>query len=218
MSDYTTLALVKAYAALNQDSAGTITSGRDDSLISTMITGYSRAIEDYCGWVFYSVTKTDKVFIASGSMGSRVQVDNDGILWLRTKSPTISSVTSASYKFTVNGTYNAIDSQYFIYETLDADDRPTERSYQIGIASGQVDWGTYRNAPIWIKATYTGGYSTVPSAIQEACMEWVMYAYKMRESVPLGTVQIPAMGTIIRPLSIPLHIERILTGWRRTWQ
>lgn len=215
---YATLADVRSYGAAGQNADGSFVDPyKDDQLLEDAIGPYSRAIDTHCGWSFYEEILTDQVFTNSRSTASRINVDENGQLWLKTRKPTLQSVNAIAFKVQWSQSWQTIDVANAMLDTLAPEQYPTENSFKLGLASESGAWFGYRaGAPLWIQATYTGGYTSIPEPIKRACAEWVYYDYKLRENMPTmaaGFVGMPMVS--IRPLKIPPHIEKLLWDWRK---
>ncbi len=213
VGDYATLNDVQMYTVLGQKSDGTYTTTRDDPLAEQMITSMSRIIDTYCDWRrgFYN-----EIFTNALVTGTYVRVDNNGFIHLLMDKPTIQSVTAVAYKLNFTDTFTTIDPKYAIFQALDATQQPTEESDQIIISNEAVDLTPWRNTRLYFQVSYSGGYTTIPVAINEGCRELVSYAYNLRQAQPTGSVGFFFQGgQTIRPLDIPPFIKQILDPWRR---
>lgn len=235
-NEYATRADLKNYLSVNQDAGGNLASGRDDSLLDTLLTSVSRMVDRYCGWSFYQETLT----LVYSRLPSIV-VDSNGWLILNTHKPNITSVTALGYKTSATtATYTSVPLNNVVLSPVPSVDDATPNefnSYQIRVTGDTVDWLQYRNGggwgygsgwyggrwnggnlPLWVQVSFVGGYATVPQPIFEATREWAAYTYKLREAIPMSVVSFPQMGVTVRPMGIPPHIEMMLNSWRRVWQ
>ena len=131
-----TLQKAKEYIAVNQNTDGSVFTARDDNLLNDTIAAYSVAVMDFLEWRVHQETITNKVYERHLSTSSKVQIDVDGQLIIKTGKPCIQSVSAVSYKTTWTGDWTLISSAYYIFETLDVDETPTMTSHQIRLDSG----------------------------------------------------------------------------------
>lgn len=215
LGDYCVPADITAYGTLGQLSTGQTTPTRDDTLIAAMISNVSKAIDSYCGWArgFYSESLVNQIFTTP----DHVRIDNRGNINIYSQKPVVQSVSSLAYKVNFTDNWTPIPSQYIMIYPIDPVEYPSQNSMTIGVTVQFLDWTPYRNQSVWIQASYVGGYAFTPPVINEACRELVWYFYKLREGIPMGTVNFPAMGMTVRPMDIPRHIAWQLDPWRRVW-
>lgn len=216
-NEYCALNDVKNYTVLNQDATGALASGRDDALLTSMITSVSRQVDRHCGWSFYNETLTNQVYYGAGA----VRVDSLGWLVVNTHKSNVQSVSALSFKVQAAGAYTTVPTQYIVITpALSTDTAPGEFSFcwAIKVSSDFYNFLPYRNLPLWVQVSFVGGYPTTPQPIFEATREWTGYLYKLREAIPMSVVSFPQMGVTVRPMVVPPHIDAYLQPWKRVWQ
>ena len=162
MADLTTAAKVKEFMG--------ITHSDWDALIASLITRMSSFIEDYCGVPFSSTDYTDERYDGLEF--------NGGVL--RLKNYPIISVASL-YDDT---------SRDFQSDALIATDDYVWYADE-GVVR-MVDGGVFNEGEQNIKITYTAGYTEVPSAIDQVCIELV--TAKLKDRGMSGLVQSEKLG------------------------
>ncbi|HEX9115289.1 MAG TPA: hypothetical protein VGA61_04420 [Anaerolineae bacterium] len=207
---YCTLDDVKHYGILNENAAGNLSSGRDDALLTTWITEYSRHVDDFTGWHGFD----SETLHVSLSGRPWVSIDSDGRLWVQTLKPVVTAVASLTWRTTYNGGATAVDPTRIFLAPDPSPFPPIGRSWAIGV---DQDFSAYRDQRLWLDLTFTGGYGTIPGPIHDLTMELVFWTYKLRESVPTAITAFPAMDMAVRPLGWPPHIKEPLLQWQRVW-
>lgn len=211
-NEYCTLEDVKTYGPLGQDDSGAITETKDDDLVEQMIESYSRAIEvapHGCGWSFYQESVVE--YLRSPT---KVRIDREGYLWVSTRKPTIQSVVYLKYKFAPGDDWIVADLTKLSIITLPPEEPPTAESYKIAADLGLE---RYRNSPLFVEVSYSGGYTSVPLPIFEAVRQLVWNEYKIRQYRPSGIVGMDETGTVVRADDWPTDIVKLFEGWKRKW-
>lgn len=213
-NEYCLLDDLTTYAPLGQGTTGNTLPTRDEALLKDMITNLSRAVDTLTDWDrgFYQETLTN-VTIAPPYL----RADEQGFLHLYLPKPTVQSVTALAYKLNWTDAWTPIDPKFAIFETLDPSQKPSATSSRITVDNSFMDWRPWRAMRFWAQATYVGGYASTPLPIKEATRELVFYFYKLREAIPIGTVNFPAMGMTVRPQDVPPHVRGMLAPWTREY-
>jgi hypothetical protein len=216
----TTLTAVKQYLPVNQASDGSLTSGRDDTLLNETITAYTDAVNDYLGWYIQPVTVAAKIYTREMSPASRIVIGLDGTLSIRTFYPTIQAVTSMAYKTVWSAAWTPIAVTLIQTETLSENERPTSTSFQIQCVPQSGPWLSWRYPfkKFWVQASFTAGYATIPPVLARACAEWIGFDYRLRGYIPTMSSGFIGFNTVqVTPARIPPHIAQLLDGWKRVW-
>ncbi len=219
---FCTLTQVKQYLPLNQDSDGSIDPNltRDDPLLQEAIPAFSQAINDHLGWKLQTETVTAQVFEKQATTSSRVTIDADGYLIIKTNYPTIQSVSAIAYKTQWTQNWIPVSTSAAMFDTLADTDRPSLTSFAIRV-DNTLGWLNYRSISkkLWVQVSYVGGYATIPAPIVRACVEWIGHDYRLRDFIPTmsaGFIGMP--NTSIQPKEIPPHIAKLIDPYMRTYQ
>lgn len=193
--DYTTPALVFAFG----NSAGTATDPVNEATVmASLVTGMSRAIDSYCGQAFSQATYAAQVL--------RAQVDQEGVLTCYPAVPEISAISSADYGG--GGQYTTLQTS-----ALDIE----QNSFGCVVRTFGGVYGAQRGRRVVIRLSYTGGWANLAAA--PADFEWAMrslcwWAYQKR-SAPSDKTAIPDLGVLIIPGSWPPHIKQMFKPYVR---
>lgn len=158
----------------------------DDDLIQNLITRISDDIEKTCGRSFHSATFTEYY---NGDGGNRLLLNNYPI----------SSITSL---------YDDTDRNYGSDTLIDSGD------YISDDAAGMVilDGGLFAEGLKNIKITYVAGYSTIPSDLERACIDYVIADYL--EAVGAVNV-IEGQDFIYKPAKLREQANRVIERYKR---
>jgi len=139
-------------------------SARDMVQVDSLITAGSEYIERYCNRVFASAVITDEVHNGYGFNSMFV------------RNPPITTLTQieiiSAYSSTGSDTYDTHEATKFLY-----DEQTGEINWKPGIWFGDTTGGVFPKGFQNVMATYTGGYSSVPEAVQLLCAEFVIEMY-----------------------------------------
>lgn len=167
-SDYTTLATVKDYLK--------ITGTGDDTQLSRLITAVSDYIDHYCDVPgFAAVNGATLLLDGSGTNELQIPFGVRALTLLEVRQvPTYAYTTVAS----TNYYFNPVDGvqMNFPYTHL------TFTPYPDGTVVG------FYRGPRAVRLTGDFGYETIPSAVQEACIEIVAGLHKRRLAGPTDTL------------------------------
>jgi hypothetical protein len=194
--DYTTPANVFAYLG----SAGTGTDPINEAdEMQRLITGMSRAVDQYCNQMFSAATYTDQDL--------RALIDAEGALTCYPKVPVISAISAASYR---RGSSSAgID--------LSAAALDIEQNTFGCVVRASQGFADLRGQRLLMRLSYTGGYADL--AALPADFVWAMdalcgWSYQKR-SAPIDRTAIPEFGMIIPSNNWPSHIKQMFKNYIR---
>jgi hypothetical protein len=195
--DYTTPASVFAYG----NSAGTGTTPVNEAAVmAQLVTGMSRALDQYCNQAFSVATYTAQVL--------RGIVDLDGVLTAWPAVPTISSITAAAFRVG-----NSAAWQELTASDLDIE----EHGFGCEVRLLGRDLSSYRGGRIQVRLSYTGGWanlSAVPSDFEWATRALCWWAYQKR-SAPIDKTAYPDMGMVVVPSNWPTHLKQMFRNYVR---
>ena len=195
--DYTTAANVFAYG----NSAGTATDPVNEATVMAgLITGMSRAIDQYCNQVFYTNAYTDEVL--------RAVVDVEGVLTCYPAVPTMSAPTAASYRRGASSSWVSLDTTLLDVE---------QNTFGCVVRTLDQTFLTLRGTRLQMRLTFTGGWANlaaVPSDFEWAMRALCWWAYQKR-SAPIDATAIPEFGQLIIPSNWPGHIKQMFRNYLR---
>ena len=195
MADYTTLAKAKAFFLADRDA-----DAADDTVITNLITQYSRAIDDHCRRTFYATTET-RYYDAIGNhiRGNKLYLDKD-----------LLSITTLT-----NGDGNTLtENTDFI---LRPSDGPPFDYVQLLSASAAV-WTYSTNWEEAISIAGDWGYSDTdshPAPVEQALLLLVQHAYLRRENPAGNQNMITASGATIMSTKWPADVKDLLEPYIR---
>jgi len=195
--DYTTSAAVFAFGASAGSSVDPV---NEASVMAGLITGMSRALDNYCNQAFSLATYANEPH--------RALIDQDGSLTCYPPVPTFSQVTGADWR--MGGSSNAL--------ALSAANLDIEQNtFGCVVRSLGGAYGFYRGARLQMRLSYTGGWANL--AAVPADFEWAMralcwWAYQKR-SAPGDTTAIPELGVLIVPGNWPNYIREMFRDYVR---
>jgi len=194
--DYTLPASVFAFGS----SAGTsVDPVNEATVMASLITGMSRAIDTYCNQAFSTATYT--------LQSLRTLVDQEGVLACYPPVPSIGSITAADYGGS-GGVFTALTTA-----ALDIEDN----SFGCVVRTLGSGYGAQRGRRLTMRLSYTGGWANL--AAVPADFEWSMralcwWAYQKR-SAPGDTTAIPELGVLIVPGTWPPYIRDMFKSYVR---
>jgi hypothetical protein len=203
--DYTTLNRVKQEMHV-QNMSG---SGLDDSLVSTLITAASRAIDRKCT----GVPDASNYFVLESIVNERLQgqMDSTGMILLYPHKPIIQSVTAFSYQQDITQPITTVT-----MDRVEADG-PRVMVYP---QNNPLQYPGKVRANI----SYTGGLatsgSTLPDDLQEIAAILVVRFYREAETNLSDSIGVADMASLIYTHAWPVRCERQIetfvrkVGWR----
>jgi hypothetical protein len=195
--DYTSAANVFAYG----NSAGTATDPVNEATVmGSLITGMSRAIDQYCNQAFSAATYTQEQ--------QRALIDADGVLTCWPAVPTMAAPSAADWRQAKNSSWTSLD-----VASLDVE----QNTFGCVVRVLDKTYLSYRGQRLQMRLTYTGGYANL--AALPADFEWAMralcwWAYQKR-SAPQDKTAIPDLGVLIIPGNWPPHIKGMFKSYVR---
>lgn len=197
---YCTLADVKA--------ALRITDTVDDTLLELAVESASRAIDAYCGRVFYSMGSSARYF----ATGDPYFCPIDDLI----------SITELATATTSNGNYDTIWANYvngapgdYQLEPLNAD-YPTDGvpSPTTGIRARWRYLFPTIGGTAMVKVTGVWGWASIPTDIKAATILQAMRFFKRNDS-PLGVLSSPDLGYIRVGSRLDPDVELMISGYRK---
>jgi hypothetical protein len=196
--DFTTLANVKTY--------GDIQSTGNDTLLSSLITGYSAQIENEVNQDVSQQVYTNKALHGV--------IDRDGVLVVYPRTPVIQSLTAASYRIAGVAVPAAFTSLDVTNAEIDCYSHGSEVRFM------GVNLARYRDMRVRVQISGTVGYSgvatgsyPVPNDLEMVCRRLVWWGYKKRDAAVEKTA-IPEMGVLIIPGNWPEDVKRVLGNYK----
>jgi hypothetical protein len=179
--DYTTIAALRKF--------GTLGSSKDDTLLVSLISSASRAIENYCGRRFAASAEVIHVFkvrytssdVITPFDGSILYLDDDLALAASaiTGSPTVSYLPANTPPY---------------YAILNEDGA-------------------------WVSPISVTGYWAYsvnpPPDVEMACLRIARWMYDMRETTRGDGVVVTDQGAVLMPAGLPADVMTLLTPYRR---
>lgn len=195
--DYTMPAAVFAYG----NSAGIATDPVDESAVmAELVTGYSRAIDQYCNQAFSADAYTNQEL--------RAVVDVEGVMTCYPKVPVMSTPSAASYRRGSSSSWVDLSAS-----ALDVE----ENTFGCVVRTLDQDFSGQRGQRLLMRLSYTGGYAdlaALPSDFEWAMRALCWWAYQKR-SAPADKTAIPEMGIVIVPSNWPPHIKGMFKPYVR---
>lgn len=187
---YCTLAEFKHYAKLEN------TDTLDDGVVSAIIEGVSRVIDDICGRTFYARSETR--YYSVPEEGRELRLDDDLL--------TITTLTNGDGTVLTTADYYFFPRNQAPYRSIWLKD--TSSYYWSMNSSGSYEYV--------ITVAGTWGYSsTAPADIRQACLELSLSQYKRRFGENLTqTSTITTAGIVISPQDIPGGVWNMLRKYR----
>ena len=195
--DYCTTSEVFAYG----DSAGTQASPSSAvTVLASIITGVSRAIDARCNQAFSRETYSDQRLTGG--------IDRDGVFQVALPVPTLAAPTAASYRVGTSTTWLAL-----ALTDIDVVARPFgARVYFLDTALLAV-----RGQRVSVRLSYIGGYAdreALPADLRLAAQAASWYEFT-RRSAPQDQTALPELGMVITPGSWPRHVRDLLNPHTR---
>jgi len=205
------VAVVNGYCSLaDVKAAARITDTIDDSLLELSIESASREIDSY----------TERVFYQTGSAGTpvvRVYVPQD--LYV-VETDDIISVTTLKTDSNGDGTFDTtFDVSDFQLEPLNGLAGGIETPFTRIRAVGTYLWPVYepRNVDAnqaSVQVTGVFGFSSVPTAVRQACILSALRQYKRYES-PTGVLGFSDLGAVRVGTKLDPDVERMIQPYRK---
>ena len=203
---YTTLGSLKLYGRGASQPGSTQQVSNDDPMMLEAIYRAEEAIDCYCGSRFEYSANVDEV-------SSACFVDQWGWLVVQLFQPILSvqsiSIMDRRTRIWADVTFDDL----LLDPPVARGDPPLLASYRLrGTPSARLSPGP--QGRYVVKATYEGGYTTIPGAMQGVCDRTAWWYYKVRE-VPMGTVRDLSNNTVTIPQDFPADIKGQMAGWKR---
>jgi len=192
--DYTTVALVKSELRVNETT--------DDTLLATLITAASRAIDRHCTGVasrsddyFKSETITDELLTG--------QVNREGNLLCWPHKPVVTTVSALSYRYSPRESWIEANLDYV---ELDG-----------GVVTAWM--GLTLRKPQRVKISYTGGVAAdvdgLPSDFVEAVTVMAGRFYREAEGGLNDSIGVADLGMLFYTKAIPVRVKEMLIPYKR---
>jgi hypothetical protein len=203
---YTSLGALKAYGRAGALPGGTQQLNEDDP---TMLLSIARAEESMDCFTGTAYERRDNLEISYDAF-----VDSNGWLTCRLFQPIASIDTIEVLDTAQHPAWKTITpvGGAFIDPTVEMGQAPLLASYRFR-AYPATQLAPSSKGRYWIRATYTGGYASIPSVIEAVCLRTAWWYCKVRD-VPMGTVRDLTNATITIPQDFPKDIKGQMSGWR----
>lgn len=179
---------------------GTTPDTTEDIMLQSIITATSRAIDNFCGRRFYTTAADETRYFTTR---------DEEYLW---PDLDIISITSIAVDYNADRTYStSLDTADYdlLPDNADTDSKP---------------WSYLRIAPLGterlpkhqrgIKIVGKFGWSTVPTAVKEACLLQGMRLWRRRDA-PFGVISNPAGGDMRLLEHIDPDVQMLLYPYRK---
>ena len=195
--DYTTSANVFAFGS----SAGTsVDPVNEATVMASLITAMSRALDTYCNQAFSLTTYTQQIL--------RALIDQEGLLTCYPPVPTMATPTAADWRLGSSSNWSALE-----VGNLDVE----INTFGCVLRNVNTRFSFYRGARVQMRVSYSGGWANLAALPDD--FEWAMralcwWAYQKR-SAPNDTTAIPDLGVLIIPGSWPPYIREMFRNYVR---
>lgn len=189
MTDYASLSAVKA--ALG--SAETT----DDSLLATLITQASRAVDRLCA----GFTDNDDYFVRETVVDEVLPalISADGKLYCWPRKPKVESVNALAYRFDPSETWISLTAAY---ASIDG--------YTVSI------WGVPSGrGRAQVKISYVGGFNPLPDDLVNAATLLAVRFYKEVKSGLTDSIGVAELGTLQYTKALPARVVEMLRPYKR---
>ena len=204
---YTSLGALKAYGRAGALPGGTQQLNEDDPTMLLSIARAEESIDCFTGTAFELRNNVEVSYEAF--------VDSSGWLNCQLFQP-IASVQMLEVMDTHQPpewkTITPVG-QVFVDPTVSLGQAPLLASYRF-TAYPATQLAPYGKGRYWVRATYTGGYASIPSVIEAVCLRTAWWFVKVRD-VPMGTVRDLTNHVLTIPQDFPADIKGQMGGWRR---
>ncbi len=189
MADLVTLAAVRAALFFDEDEIN------DDSFLQDLITRVSDRVEEYCGAKIVAGEFTE--YFSGDGESDEVFIANPPII-------------------SVSGLWDDTDRLFGSDVLISSSDYITwDKEGVIQLFNNESYFQTGKGN---VKVTYSGGYTTVPSTVQQAVIEWITHVYRRHRDKTYGYTSKNApggAGSVGIDLSfIPDSVRGALTRYR----
>lgn len=197
MSDYTTAALIKARAG--------VTGSGDDTMLATIATAVSRAIDAYCGRTIYTSSATARTYDTNGP-----EVVG-GTLWLDRDLASITSVAVDGTSWSASTDYVALPRNSTPYDRLRV--RTNTTKAWSDLASGNEPEDSIVVTGLWcmVPDTDDDRYKVVA----EAATQWGMHIYRLKDTGAQDVVAVTDGGLMSVPRGMPMTVKMMLDPFRK---
>lgn len=193
--DYTTLANIKLL--------GPIDTANDDTLISGMISSYSRIVDEACNMEFQQLTYALRTL--------RPRISIDGQLTIIVPTPVLTTLTALNWKQITDQTWNPLD-----VTKVDIDSHVDGTIMRV--LGSDFSWNR-GGTRLRVQVSYQGGWVSpagVPADFEFLVRSLVYWGYKKRDSVEekSGTAD---LGEIFVKSSWPTYISQGFAPYTRRY-
>lgn len=188
MTDYATLSAVKAALGSSETT--------DDSLLASLITQASRAIDRYCaGFVdsddyLVSASVTDEILPAL--------VSADGVLFCWPRKPKVESVSALAYRFDPREAWQSVTAAYAVVD-----------GYTVSAGVSE------RRGKAQVKISYIGGFDPLPDDLVNAAILLAVRFYKEIKSGLTDSIGVAELGTLQYTKALPARVVEMLRPYKR---
>jgi hypothetical protein len=183
------------------NSAGTATDPVNEAAVmQQVVTAVSRAIDGYCGQVFYEQAYSAQVL--------RGVVDADGVLTCAPPVPVMDVPTVAEYRY-------GASTSWLPLTVADAD--VEEQPHGCTVRFLGSNFLVLRAARIQVRLTYQGGYANVEALPSDLawCAQALSWLTYQRRSAPMDSTAMPELGIVINPGVWPADIRQTLNRYKK---
>lgn len=172
----------------------------EPALMGQLVTGMSRALDQYCNQVLYAQTVSSEVL--------RAVVDAEGVLTCYPAVPTMAQPTAAAWRRARSATWNTLDAALLDVE---------QNTFGCVVRTLDQSHLAERGERLQVRLSYVGGYADL--AALPADLEWNVrrlcwWAYQKR-SAPMEKTAIPELGVLIVPSGWPPDVKAALRSYVR---
>lgn len=192
--DYTTPTNVFNYGSSKGTSVDPINEAAE---MQRVVTGMSRAIDQYCSQVFFTQAYSNQVM--------RALVDVEGVLTCWPPVPTMSAPTVAEYRRGRSSSWIALSTALLDVE---------QRTFGCVVRTLDQDFSAWRGQRLQMRLSYTGGYAdlaSLPSDFTLAMDALCWWAYQKRVAPTDPTVT--EFGQLVVPGNWPPHIKGMFRNY-----
>lgn len=179
----------------------TADSTAEDSRLTTIIGRVGRVFARYCGYPPATVGANPTMESASYVL----HLDGPGGQELRLPVWPVTAVTSI---------YDDPDRNYTSSYLVSSSDYDTEGSEGLVILRPNATHGAWSTSRRAIKATFTGGYSTVPDDLALAACLMTRHVWDLKNTQGRGSVSQGEQNAQLRPETIPDVVREVLEPFR----
>lgn len=192
--DYTDASRMKALMGANSNAS--------DTLLATIATAVSRAVDRYCTGAMQSDDYFKLETLSNETRYGRGRLCADGMLRVWPRKPVVSAVTALEWKY------------------------PTETTWQTLTPAllGPNSFGsalnlTGRAMGVDVRYSYTGGFgaalTTLPADLVDACTVLGVRFFKEAESGLSDSIGVAELGILVYTKAMPVRVIQMLQPYKR---